>query len=351
MITKVSAKGFKGLEFEQPLPRLTLLCGKNGVGKTARTEALMLTVHGFVPGVAKKNADIMSAYGSGDKLFVGIETSDRKHFLRRFAKGEGDSVSQDLLLNRKKASKEDFARALGAIRVFDLGAFLDLSDQKKIDAIFSLFPPAGDIGDLDAKIEAKKAAANKYQADIRDLGKTIARLTTGRAEINLPSGTLAETTGKISETEAQIAQARKNIEAAKIEKARAEAKEKADREAAEKAEKDRVRLEAEAKAKAESDLHVKLEVAKQEGREEAQADAAASMPSVCTPAALSQRERDIKAAEARLMARMPNHPPAPNPEESIHAIIDTMKRTGCSACAAQLVCLRELKKYRKEQAA
>jgi len=62
MIAKVMAKGFKGLEFEQPLARLNLFVGPNGVGKSARAETLVLAVNGYLPDGAKQPGALLAAY-------------------------------------------------------------------------------------------------------------------------------------------------------------------------------------------------------------------------------------------------------------------------------------------------
>ncbi|MBF0396564.1 MAG: hypothetical protein HQK78_07310 [Desulfobacterales bacterium] len=55
MIEIVKADGLKGLpKFEQPLKRLNLFIGKNGAGKSARSDALKLAV---LADVSEKNCD------------------------------------------------------------------------------------------------------------------------------------------------------------------------------------------------------------------------------------------------------------------------------------------------------
>lgn len=336
MITKVYAKGLKGLDFEQPLSRLNLLVGPNGVGKSARADALTLAVLGYVPGVAKKNGEILSTFGCGNKIFVGIETDSKTSFLRRYCRNEEGAVSCDLMLNRRKASREAYAAALAGVKLFDLGAFLDLSDQRKIDVLFSLFPPASDLGELDGKIEGLKAKQNKLQADIRSLDQTRARLTSARAGIQLPAGTLAEITAKIKEVESKLADAGKSLEAARVEQVRREAEEKAKREAIELTERERTRIEAEAKAKADSEAYVRHQAELQ-----------------------AEREKTIREMEAKQAATPP--PPEKHfseaqafnadPAESIRAILETLQRAGCTACAAALVAKRELRKYQQRKVA
>ena len=72
MITKVTAAGFKGWSGEQDIGDLTLFVGPNGAGKSARSQALQLAVNGGVIGAGKTNDDILSTFGEGDKLIVGV---------------------------------------------------------------------------------------------------------------------------------------------------------------------------------------------------------------------------------------------------------------------------------------
>jgi hypothetical protein len=324
MITKIQAKGIKGLEIEQPLDRLNLVLGDNGTGKTARTDALTLAVLGYVPGIAKRNAEILDTYGDGKRLFVGFTTDDKTSFTRRFARLENGSVSQDYMIDRRKATKEQYAVALAkaGIKILDLKSFLDLSDQKKIDLLCSLFPPSGDLAELEEKIQNLKDRINTQQADIRNLDATRARLASSKAEMQLPPGTLAEIAGQIAEIEGQLTGARRYLEEARIEEAKAEAEAKAKREAEAKAAAERERIRAEVRAEAERSAQV-----------------AAS-----TPDELVGFQKQVEPAKAA----PPSHVRRPlDALSSIRLILSTMQRAGCDACAAALVGKRELRKLQE----
>ena len=149
MITKVTAKGFKGCDFAQELSGRTIFFGPNGAGKSARSQALQLAVNGGIIGVGKTNDDILSAFGEGDKLVVGVEIDGKYLFERGFVRGASGSVSQGYKAGGVKVSKDYFMKALGesgAPVVLNVADFMGLSDQKKIEALFQLYPPAGDVG-------------------------------------------------------------------------------------------------------------------------------------------------------------------------------------------------------------
>jgi len=332
MISKISAKGLKGLEFEQPLLRLNLFRGPNGIGKSARTDAVLLAVLGYLPGGAKRPGDILNALGSGDKMFVGIETDDHTHFLRRYAKDEKGTVNQSLMVNRRKASGPEYAKAMAGVRVIDLRIFLELSDQKQIDTIFSLFPPAGDVRLIKDQIGALRAKKNGLQAKIETLDGVVARLKSGRAEIQLPAGTLSEITGKIEDTEKQLTEARQSLRNVEIAQVRAEEQEKAEAAAILKTEQER---------EAQGHKYVKPKP------EEIPEGSPLEGPfKDITPRELIQDIAEMSSVGRRATARLSDEC-----SESIQAILASMQRSGCDSCAAALVAKRELRKYQKREVA
>jgi hypothetical protein len=375
MITSISAKNFKGLEFTTPLERLVLMIGPNGAGKSARSDALQLALLGCHPAIDKKNSDIYETFGDGvNPVFVGCQLADKTHLLRRFAK-EKDTVSQTYMVDRRKATKEEFAVAAAGVKIFDLHSFMSLSDQKKLDLIYNLFPPAGDLKDLNGKIEDLKEKQNQQTAKIRALTMTKERLNTARAALQLPAGTQAETTAQIEVIEKQLVEARADLEAARTANAVEEAEEKARAEAERQA-----TIEAEkASIEAEKRVAEALQGEKDKIREEvrgglglpsmaALVDDQVPIPSVSVtytaggqehkelhelPGAdrpfLSPFKREVVplTKEGQMIADIFDAPFI----ESFKTILATMERTGCTACAAMLVCKRELRKFQKGAAA
>ena len=305
MITRIKAQKFKLLDFDQQLGKLNLFVGPNGVGKSAVSQALTLAVLGYIPGVAKKNVDIMTAYGDGKRLTVELETDDRKHLMRRFS--GGDTVSQQFMVDRKKADKTKFAVAADGIKIFDLGQFMSLSDAKKVEAIFELYPPAGDIGELDQQIDAVKTKRNRLQDMIKANEKAIESLTKQRSQIELPSGNLAELEAEIASVKKQLEDAQKMLGEAMQEDARAEALQ----------------------------------------------DAAKNIPENIPRTGVNHHkptaitEYDLDTASIVGMKLPPGCHESDMVLDSLKAVIESMKRTGCSGCAAKLVCMREMKKYKE----
>jgi AAA15 family ATPase/GTPase len=228
MITKINAKNFKGLEFNQEIGPKTLIIGPNGAGKSARVQALELSVNGAIPGTDKTNPAIHAAFATDPKLFIGFEIG-KASFTRRFSADDDGRVRQDVLVDRKKANKSEFEKRmaeLGNPKVFDLGVFLEMSDQKKIDYIFNLYPPAGDVADLENKIETTREKLNKKTSGLRETEKYIQQANTMRSSLQLPTGTLAEMSAEIRKLEKELQDAQEALKKEEIEQAQKEAQEK-----------------------------------------------------------------------------------------------------------------------------
>lgn len=334
MISKIVAVGFKGLGFAYDLKQRNLVVGPMGSGKSAISDALTLTANGKIPGVGKTNQAIMDAFASDDKMFVGVGIEEAI-FERRFIRNGKGKVTQKFQSGNSLVSKEKFISdfsVAGKPTIVDLSTFLELSDQKKIDKVFELYPPSGDVIGLQDQIETATEALNRLTSDMKSTEGIIKKLTADRAETELPSGTLAEVTQEIERTTEEVKLARKNLSRAQQREADKNAKEKAEAEAAEKADK-------EAKAK--------------EAEPERQEKAEEHRPQLGGDPGYTARNSEVYSEV--------NTRPAENPgqgkpgvylsektidlAESIKLIISTMEKASCSACAAMLVAKRELRKY------
>ena len=355
MITKVTGKDFKGLTFEQPLGRLNLLVGPNGSGKSARTQALILAVMGYIPGGAKKNAEILDSYGTTDTMVVGFEASEIKGghipiLLERGFVRSGASVSQGYKVSGAKVKEGDFMKSLalhGDPRIVDISAFMELSDQKKIDAVFSLYPPAGDVNKIQGEIDSTREKINTLVAKARTSEAAAARLVAAKPP--LPAGTLADVTGKIAETAESLRLARKELVDAQVAEGARLAKEKAEKKAEEDAEKLKAKQEAQ---------KVKDEVARKERERiaEEKKNAETIFDSLVEKPGPMETLVDKKFGKYPLpVENLLSIPPIPQDllvakvacGASIELILLALKSAGCEACAAKLVATRELRKYQE----
>jgi hypothetical protein len=232
---------------------------------------------------------------------------------------------------------------------------LGKSDQKKIDAIFYLFPPAGDLKKLNGDIDNLTEKKNNLQENIR-----IANVLTGKeikekAELDLPAGTLAEVQGEIETTTKKVMGVRDQIEDEKI----AQAKAKATKEEKERQEK-KATLEREKRERKARETAKEI-VAEGETREppqqvihsySAHEDSLATAPS--SKPLMSDTAKQIvqESAEATLSAHIARakQTPTANPMDSpVIAAIEKMAATceGCSSCFALTVSKRERKKHQQ----
>ena len=379
MISKVGAENFKGLTFETELERHTIFIGENGAGKSARTQALQLAINGYIPGTEKnikKNDEILTQYCTGDDMQVWCNNNGTL-FGRRFVRNNKGSVRQEYLVNGRKVKADEFMKTMGESGfpiIVDLNElFISASDSKKIDVMFRLYPPEGNLDTLDRSIDSKKAKINSLESEMVDDANVAQRLSVSRAEITLPSGTLAETKAAIEQSNKDLDTAQEDLKklqikeaekaAAEAEKARAEAEAKAKAEAEAKA-----KAEAEAKAKAEAGEPVKAAIEGGQGIEQEPDDIPEpEIPKDLEPESVGIGKFPPPTQEGALIYDelsdnyVPVNKPLPGPIvympdqkeleaiaaiESLQTILETMERSGCEICSARLIVIREMKKYR-----
>lgn len=352
MITKILSEGFKGLSFAQDLKQFNLFCGPNGVGKSARTEALAIAVMGYNPRDQKKRpGDIVATHGAGDEFVVGfqIETDNlAQTFSRRFKKTDKGGT-MDCYCNKtpQKASQvEATLYKIGNPRVFDLAAFNALSDAGKIGRLFELFPPSIDVAELEEKILKADETESRLNADLKAIKSTVERLTKERSEIDV-SGTVAELQADIAAKEKALEQAQgqlKEIEA----------------EARQKSLFDEQKKQADAKAKAEAEEAVRKAQAAQEAALEREHDRMEAEKFKAVEEAIKKDRAEQLEKNKTLLQEMKAAAPVqqvtpPQTDNSLLADLEkikaTMERAGCQSCAALIVLKALIAKYRRKEAA
>ena len=334
MIAEVFAQNFKGATFKAPLGGLTLVVGPNGAGKSSRSQAIQLAVLGYVPGTAKRNADIMDAFGGkGQELRVGVTLDSGHKIERRFSRSRSGSVSMETFAGGVKVKADEFARALAGVAVVDLSVFLGLSDQKKIDELFRLFPPEGDVRSVAEKIEQQTKLLNGLERQEQDATRAVATLQAQRAKIELPAGTLAEKTAEIEQAEAELRQARADLEAERISAARADEQAQAEARQAEQP----------------APLVPDARPEPRQGEEPWEAPLGYGAPPAAVRTSLAPAQpRSLPQAQPQALAPNPAQP-GPDVAAILERILATMERAGCSMCAARMVIKSELKKAGQSQ--
>ncbi len=227
MITKIKAKGFKGQDFDQEISLKTIFIGKNGAGKSSCSQAFALLTLGYIPWSAKpkkKPADILDAYGTSNELMLGAVIYDYD-IERKFIRRMNGSVTQKFRINGHSVSKEDFTSTLARIdapKPLDLSTFLGASDKEKINTLFALFPPAGNVTKIEADLENKTEELNRLNQEKNNLAGMIQRLTKSVGGIQKPSGTLAEIQQEINSLLSQVKEAQENLKQIEIDEAKAQ---------------------------------------------------------------------------------------------------------------------------------
>ena len=219
MIARIHLRHFKGISADQEIGPYNLFVGRNGAGKSARTQALTIAILGYIPGESKQPGAIFTTYASGPEMIVAFETDQGQRFARKFRQGEDGEAKQILSLNGKAITQHQLDRALldmGNPRVFDLRAFTELSEQKKIEALLDLSPPSKDLQRVTQGIAESEERINRLRSDARAKKMVVEQLTGERASLQLPSGTLAEIQAEIAEKQKALMEAQAELTAAQV---------------------------------------------------------------------------------------------------------------------------------------
>lgn len=154
MLQEIQFENMKGQTTNQPLTGKDIFIGHNGSGKTTRIQGVGLSMLGYVPGQGKTPAETFKL-ATGEIMTVGLKASDFQ-FSRCFSKHtkvdtksglttvsikEKLSVSPGKGERTETQKKERIAAEIGSFPVMlDFNEFLNLSDAKRRDFIYSLSP-------------------------------------------------------------------------------------------------------------------------------------------------------------------------------------------------------------------
>jgi len=155
LIKQISYSNIKGQTATQDLTGLDLFIGPNGSGKTTRLQSLGLSQLGYIPGQGKKASDTFKV-ATGEEMSSGCKLGNGFEFTRTFARKvsrerktgkESVKISESLTVSPGQGEKNDTqkkARVMAEMGNFavalDFNEFLDLSDAKRRDFIYSLSP-------------------------------------------------------------------------------------------------------------------------------------------------------------------------------------------------------------------
>lgn len=320
MITRIYASGFKGLDFDQSLEAHTLIVGRVGSGKSSRPLALALLVTGGLPGtgIARTNSEIFHAVGSGDTLTVGVEIDGQTTLERSYKRKKDGSVGCDFRINGERALKNLFEVEIDrqGISIADVAGFLALSDAKKVDELFRLFPPAGDVRGLSSAITSAKERIAKIESDIKAREQSCQSLASSIAELSLPAGSLPEVQAEIAKVEREYYDAR-----------------------------DEVTRE---HARIEHDAQMVAQTARNQNSKELATVAPVERPQFSAAVNGVPVQGSLPTSSPQPHATLSRPVPASTEgRDALERVLSALEQAGCDGCAARMVIKRELKTMRE----
>lgn len=155
-IVSIKATNVKGQEIEEKLTGRDVWLGENGVGKSARLQAFMFGVQGFLPTPFKRPMSDTFQIASGDVMVVNLQTDNGFGFGRTIRQKKTKHQNGDVSFSYKgsasvfpdegettdKAREKRIAEAMGTFSImFDLDEFMSRSDAKKRELVFALSSP------------------------------------------------------------------------------------------------------------------------------------------------------------------------------------------------------------------
>ena len=163
-ISEIIMQHIKGQNCRQILTGRDIIQGKNGSGKTTRSQAIGLAMLGYVPGCGRTAQDTFKL-ASSESMTVGIKLDDFE-MSRTFTRAEKEnpktflkdvSISQEIDVSpsmgeRLNSDKEKrIIDELGNFPVMlDFNEFLSLSDSKRSDFFYSMSPVKTDCWNKDS---------------------------------------------------------------------------------------------------------------------------------------------------------------------------------------------------------
>lgn len=139
---KIKARNFKLNSFEYDIEPVTIVTGDVGKGKSAILEAIQLAHLGFIPHVGKKASTLMELSPSKRlevSLHGNIPESEKAFEITRRIEGTTKRAKSELSSNL--GTDDEIKQNLGQNPVvFDINEFMNLSENKARDFLFSILP-------------------------------------------------------------------------------------------------------------------------------------------------------------------------------------------------------------------
>lgn len=145
-IERVTARNFKGRDFDVRLDKFNVIIGPSNQGKTSITEAIMLATLGHVPGVGRRNPDIFRSLASGNPMVCAVTLAGGALLQRTFSetrRGEKASYKCEAI------APDGFEMP---VSVLDSAAFLFANDGDRVKAVFAAAHIDCDIATITARV-------------------------------------------------------------------------------------------------------------------------------------------------------------------------------------------------------
>lgn len=145
-ITKITATGVKGLDFDHNLSAVNVIVGQNFSGKTAIIDSIRLALMGYLPELGKSGPSTMGLAGNG-ALAVTLSTDDGRMLVRKWA-SKGGTV---------KATTEGDCPGTPTV-LLNPEEYFSMGDKDRIRYVFSL-----------AEVEAPEFTADAIIAAVKSI--------------------------------------------------------------------------------------------------------------------------------------------------------------------------------------
>uniref|UniRef100_A0A6M3M2W4 Putative RecF/RecN/SMC domain contining protein n=3 Tax=viral metagenome TaxID=1070528 RepID=A0A6M3M2W4_9ZZZZ len=207
-ISKIEMNGFNGINCPHNLGQHTLFLGKRGSGKSSVYKALKFCLSPISSANLPK--EFLTHYDTSsqtEKFSVTLTTDDGQVITRELSRSAKNEVKQKFLNGDKALTRNgeaNFLQDLG-ITLPDIDNFLEMSDQKKIEHLFKIFPCEVDVEKLTDQIDRSKEQENELQRKILGKREAIQSLEEQLAAFPVASGATIELLqGEIAKTETTI---------------------------------------------------------------------------------------------------------------------------------------------------
>lgn len=196
-IHEIKMYGIKDQNTVQALTGKDILCGHNGAGKTTRIQSLGISLLGYCPGSGKTPAETFKL-ATEEEMSVGLRL-DGFEFHRTFQRKEKNkkdgsrdvTISQEITLSPSRGEKTQaqkearIATECGDFpAMLDFQQFLDLSDAKRRDFVYSLSPITANNWDREKVYQylVERLLTSELQENDEDKYNIMATLIAGAME-------------------------------------------------------------------------------------------------------------------------------------------------------------------------